>query len=330
MGNPITVSVVIPLFNKAAHIRQAIESVLEQTRRPEEVLVIDDGSSDDGDRVVQQYASTVSLIRRPHQGVSAARNFGIEIAKSPAVAFLDADDFWKPRFLESVTALLDRFPQACAAGSGYEFLTQPGHIEQFHFAGISKHSWEGVIDYFACLAASDYGAPPLHASGVIARRHVLKKIGGFPVGVRWGEDHDTWARLALAGDIAFTNEVLFTVNVIATNRASDIQCPRPLLPAAATVAGMLAATVDDNRRKDLEKYLKRLVFNSAMINLGYDHSSLARKQLIRYRHLSGLGFRWCTLVFCSFLPHPMIRMLGRLRKAALAQAEKKLCGRKVA
>lgn len=318
LGNPLTVSVVIPLYNKVDHIRQAIQSVLEQSVCPEEVLVIDDGSTDGGDRVVQEYASDVKIIRRPHGGVSAARNFGIEIAKGDAIAFLDADDFWKPQFLERVIALLQRFPQACAAASAYEFLTNPGQVSLFHSSGIPRHSWQGIIDYFACMAAK--GAPPLHASGVVARRAVLRQIGGFPLGVRWGEDHDTWARLALAGDIAFTNDVLFTVNAIAAHRATDSRSPRPLLPAAATIAEALTITNDDDRRKHLEICLRRLVFNSVTINLRYGHSTLARSQLIRYRKLSGLGPRWFALVFCSFLPKPMVRMLALLRKVVVLQA----------
>src|ERR1700682_6150639 len=131
LGSPLTVSVVIPLFNKVDHVRQAIQPVLAQSRRPEEVLVIDDGSTDGSDRVVQEYVPSVSLIRRPHGGVSAARNFGIEIANGDAIAFLDADDTWKAHFLERVAGLLERFPQACAAASAYEFLTKPGQISQF-------------------------------------------------------------------------------------------------------------------------------------------------------------------------------------------------------
>ncbi len=304
LESPLALSVVIPLFNKVDHIRRAVESVLQQSRRPEEVLVIDDGSTDGGERVVQEYASSVSLIRRPHRGVSAARNFGIEAAKGETIAFLDADDAWKPRFLEKVTVLLERFPQACAAASAYDFLTKPGQISQFRFAGVPKHPWQGIIDYFACIAAK--GVPPLCASGLIARKAMLRKIGGFPVGVRWGEDHDTWARLALACDIAFTTDILFTVNVIATNRATNSESPRPLLPAAATVAEALAVSNDDKRRAHLKKYLKKLLFNSATINLRYGHSSLARKLLIRHRQLSGHGPRWFALMFCSFLPRPMV------------------------
>ena len=307
-----TISVVIPLFNKVGHIRHAIQSVLEQSVYPAEVLVIDDGSTDGSDRIVQEYASRVCLIRRSHQGVSAARNFGIETAKSEAIAFLDADDIWKPYFLERITALLERFPQACTAASAYEFLTKPGQISQFQFAGIPGHPWQGIIDYFACMAAK--GAPPINASSVVARKAMLREIGGFPLGFQWGEDHDTWTRLALAGDIAFTTDVLVTINVMAANRATDSLRPRPLLPAAATIVEALATVDSDKRREDLRTCLRKLVFSSPVINLRYGHSSLARSQLIKYRRLTGLGPRWCALLFCSFLPQPLVRLLGLLRK----------------
>jgi len=310
-----TVSVVIPLFNKEYHVRQAIESVLAQSRDPEEILVIDDGSTDGSYRVVHEYAPSVSLISQPHRGVSAARNLGIGVAKGDLIAFLDADDFWKPFFLEKVAALFERFPQACAAGSGYELLTKPGQISHFRFAGIPTQSWQGIIDYFACIAVR--GAPPLHASGVIASRAVLKQIGGFPVGARWGEDHDTWARLALAGDIAFTNEVLFTVNVVASNRASESRSPRPVLPAAGTILRALD-TANNKRRAHLRKYLNVLIFNSATANLRFGHQSLARRQLVMHRKLTGLRVRWLGLMLCSFLPSWMIRAVSLLRKAIVA------------
>jgi len=313
LGSILSVSVVIPLFDKADHIRQTIESVLAQSRRPEEILVIDDGSTDGGDRTVLEYAPRVSLVRRSHQGVSAARNHGIEIAKGEVIAFLDADDYWKPRFLENVAALLERFPQACAAGSAYEFLTKPGQISQFYFVGVPGQANQGIINYFSDILAKG-AASPLHSSGVIARTSVLKQIGGFPAGARWGEDHDTFARLALAGEIAFVNETLLTVNVIATNRASDSQSPRPALPAVATIANALAAAVDHKRREELRKYLKRLAFISPMNNLKFGYSSLARSQLIEYRRLMGLGPRWFALMLCSFLPPPLVRMLVLIRR----------------
>lgn len=311
----LTISVVIPLFNKADYLKQAIESVLGQSRRPQEILVIDDGSTDGGDRIVRDYASTVQLVCVPHAGVSAARNRGIEMARGQLVAFLDADDVWKPRFVENVAGLLERFPEACAAGSAYEYLIRPRKIAQLRFAGVPKGSWQGIIDYFACVAGR--GAPPLTSSVVIARRAVLQQIGGFPVGVRWGEDHDTWARLALAGEIAFTTEVLATQNIMASNRATDASTPRPPLPAAATIATALETAIDKRRRAHLQKYLRRLTFVTVMTNLRYGHSALARSQLIGERRHTGLGFRWLALLLCTVLPQPFLKVGGHLRAIVL-------------
>lgn len=120
----LTISVVIPLFNKADYLKQAIESVLGQSRRPQEILVIDDGSTDGGDRIVRDYASTVQLVCVPHAGVSAARNRGIEMARGQLVAFLDADDVWKPRFVENVAGLLERFPGSVRGRFGLRILDQ--------------------------------------------------------------------------------------------------------------------------------------------------------------------------------------------------------------
>lgn len=319
LESPLTISVVIPLYNKADHIRKTIESVLAQTRSPKEILVIDDGSTDGGDRVVEKlapsekWAPSVSLIRRPHAGVSATRNFGIEVAKGELVAFLDADDAWNVRFLESVASMLMRFPHVCAASSAYEYRYKTGRIWRPTFAGVPNGSFEGIIDYFSCMATK--GAPPINSSNVIVRRTALTSVGGFPLGARWGEDHDTWARLALFGDIAFTTETLAIINVIATNRVTDNASPRPPLPAIATITAALAGSTDQKRRENLKSYLKRLVFINAKINLRYGHSLLARQQLISYRRLTGFGPHWLALMFCSFLPQPSIRMLVRARKS---------------
>jgi glycosyltransferase involved in cell wall biosynthesis len=313
----VAISVVIPLFNKNAHVGAAVQSVLAQTLSPAEILVIDDGSTDGGGEIAESFGGKVKVIHQSRQGVAAARNLGIEIASNEAIAFLDADDIWKPQFLGRVAGLLERFPNACAAGSAYQYLRAGSQVITLRFAKANHDFVEGPIDYFACMAEN--AAPPLNASAVIARRSVLKKVGGFPTGHRWGEDHDTWARLAMAGDVAITREVLVTVNIAAENRASESVDPRPQLPAAFTVAKALSETTDAKLRANLTKYLKKVSLNSPMANLRHGHLSMARSQLLESRKWAGLSFRWFLLLACSCLPMPLVD-LARVVRKPLAQS----------
>jgi len=114
------VSVVIPLYNKAPYIARALASVITQTCQDFEVIVIDDGSTDGGAEIVRRLDDTrIRVIRQENRGVSAARNRGIESARTDFIAFLDADDEWTPTHLEALLRLRDRYPHAGAYGTAY-------------------------------------------------------------------------------------------------------------------------------------------------------------------------------------------------------------------
>src|SRR5207249_4329253 len=123
----MNVSVVIPLYNKAPFVRRALDSVLAQTHRALEVLVVDDGSTDGGGAVVAACPDPrVRLITQPNAGPGPARNRGLDEAAGPLVAFLDADDEWLPNYLETCVALLERHgPDIACVSTGY-FLHPPG------------------------------------------------------------------------------------------------------------------------------------------------------------------------------------------------------------
>ncbi len=197
------ISVVIPLYNKAPHISRALDSVLAQTVQDFEIVVVDDGSTDNGGQVVASYTdSRIRLIRQENQGVSAARNRGIKEAQSDFLAFLDADDEWSPDHLETLIRLRNRFPEAGAFSTAY-FHVQPGR-DAFpaKIYGIPDSPWEGLFpDYF--LSAS-MGEPPVCSSAVAIPRSVFETVGLFKVGEKMGEDLDMWGRIALRFRIAFS------------------------------------------------------------------------------------------------------------------------------
>ena len=110
---PQPVSVIVPLFNKRSYVRETLESVLNQTVPVHQIIVVDDGSSDGGAEVVESFREPhIRLLRQPNAGVAAARNKGIELATGDLISFLDADDRYRPGYIENLLQMAERFPQA--------------------------------------------------------------------------------------------------------------------------------------------------------------------------------------------------------------------------
>ncbi len=205
------ISIIIPLYNKEASIATALRGVLAQTYPNFEVVVVDDGSTDGGAAVVEQFDDPrIRLIRQENGGVSAARNRGIAEAKGEYVAFLDADDEWMPQFLEEIRTLQDTYPECRAQATNYIFCSNgvksPTILRKIPFKGE-----RGVLtNYFEVASCSH---PPMWTSAVCIERKLLQEIGGFPVGIKSGEDLLTWARIAVRTQWAYSMRALAQYNL---------------------------------------------------------------------------------------------------------------------
>lgn len=199
-------SVVMPLYNKAAHIARSLGSVLAQTFHDFEVVVVDDGSADAGPSFVAACGdSRVRLVRQQNAGVSAARNRGIAEARGAWVAFLDADDEYDGVFLEKVADAIRRFPEAGAV-YGVVRWRREGRILN-PMPGSSGGARE-LKDYLAEIVWGS--GHEMCSSAVAVRRDVFDVTGGFPVGVRVGEDSDMWLRVGWATSVGFIPEFVAT------------------------------------------------------------------------------------------------------------------------
>lgn len=203
----MSITVVIPLYNKAQYIQRAIDSVLYQSFQDFHILVVDDGSTDEGPALVSSYTdSRIAIVSQSNQGVSAARNKGIKEASDDLIAFLDADDVWEPTMLETMNRLATTYPQCDVIATSYKSVDAQGAETEAILRGISFQSSEGLLtNYFQVASQSN---PPICSSSVMIRKRAIQAIGGFPVGIKQGEDLLTWARLAARYQIAYSTQPL--------------------------------------------------------------------------------------------------------------------------
>jgi glycosyltransferase involved in cell wall biosynthesis len=213
-----TLSIVIPLYNKRAHIRRAIESACKQDLKDLEVIVVDDGSTDNGAEVVEEMAEQddrIRLIRQANAGVSVARNNGAQAARSDLIGFLDGDDALTPIHARSILELTRAYPDAVAYAMNYASVDAQGkHTPCVQNLG-ERPFLLTPLNYFRIGLTGN----PVHASGVVIRKDALFAVGGFPAGVRLGEDIDTWIRLIFAGPISYDPRVGSLYHLDAENRA---------------------------------------------------------------------------------------------------------------
>ena len=211
------ISVVIPLYNKAQSIRKTLDSVLAQTYKDFEIVVVDDGSTDDSANVAEAtlLASRLSplafrLIRKPNGGVSSARNAGILAAKGEYIAFLDGDDLWHPEYLETLQQLIEDYPDAALYGIGCTTINGdkiPENVTPSTMRGKVENVWNNYPGYWTGSSSSS--------------RARLIEIGLFDTRMTHGEDIDMWWRLLLSGKGVFDNRVLAYYRQDTENRAMN-------------------------------------------------------------------------------------------------------------
>jgi glycosyltransferase involved in cell wall biosynthesis len=215
-------SVVIPLYNKVQHIKRALDSALAQTYRDFEIIVVNDGSTDGSEKVVEEYSDPrIRLVHREHVnswGGHAARNLGIAEARADLIAFLDADDEWLPEYLANIRRLAEKYPECGAYSTGYRMVIKGGRTVAPRHTGIPAAPWEGVIPNYLRSRLKSY---MITTSSTAVKKDVFAQVGVFPVGERRSGDDDMWMRIALRYDIAYSHYCGLVYHCDAGNRISD-------------------------------------------------------------------------------------------------------------
>ena len=204
----MTFSVVIPLYNKAHYIEATIRSVLNQTCTDYEVVVVDDGSTDDSLMLARRYESDrVRVISQENQGVSVARNTGIEHARGKFIAFLDADDQWQADYLATIQGLTNRYPESDIFVTAYAVDLGGGKV---HYSTRLEPETGILPSYWLTLAK---GYDFVWTSATVIRRNTLLRAGLFRPGEKIGQDLDMWARVArINPKVAYSSRICVNYN----------------------------------------------------------------------------------------------------------------------
>lgn len=262
-----TVSVVIPTYNSAKYLGQAIRSVLGQGHKDVQVIVIDDGSSDQTEEVVRVSGSSVDYVRQANRGPAAARNRGIEISRGEFVAFLDADDYWLPGKLDRQVGLLSQQSDVTACHTAFMVSQREGE------RGRVRRYWRraGYHPSLRELLRDDC----VNTSTLMMRRAALSKVGWFDETLRTSEDWNLWLRLKLSGHrLYYLPEAL----AVTRHHGGNLHVTAP--PDTQRVRGelMLRSLWADHRERIPKVFLKNLpaLLDYHVARLAFERGERAR------------------------------------------------------
>ncbi len=226
------VSAIIPTYNRARTIERAVNSVLGQSWQPMEVIVVDDGSTDQTTDILARYGDRIRLIRQKNQGPSAARNAGIMAARGEIISFLDSDDSWLPDKVERQVKLLQATESqgvvCCVSNARMEFLS--GTKYSFAAASLHPRHEEGIWSNPAKVLVTRF----LFFNQVVAvRRTALEETGYFRPGIM--EDYDLALRLSLVGPWAFIADPLVVWYEEKGDNLSRTHSPREITERALEI-----------------------------------------------------------------------------------------------
>jgi glycosyltransferase involved in cell wall biosynthesis len=295
------VAIVIPTYNCARPLPRAIESVLAQTYRDYQVFVIDDGSTDGTDVIVQQYADRITYVQQPNAGAAAARNHGISLSRSRYVAFLDADDVWLPTKLERQIELLNSQPEVGLVCS--DFLME-GVV---HTSQIDHPTSAFSGRYFEYLLRHCF----IFTSAVVVRRQCLDEIGAFNESLKVSEDYNLWLRIASRWPVAVVPEILVHKHHSSGSLSVATSIEDRLRYGIAAFEHVLSVStgLSDHERRILRRAIadRYHIFGSYLLLQGNQRA--ARPMLAKAWRCRVLNWKAAVKLLASTLPPAGLRSL---------------------
>lgn len=300
------VSVIIPTYQHAHFVGQAIQSVLAQTYKDYEIIVVDDGSSDNTSEVLAEFGDQVTVIYQENRGLSAARNTGIRASKGEYVAFLDADDVWMPAKLEKQVPLFERNKRVGLICSDILFFDESGDRSSTAFETNRPQS--GMI-HSVIFILSFMPMPT-----VMVRRSCFDDVGYFDETLTSCEDHDMWLRISKKWAVDFVNEPLAKYRDSANQMHNN---PARMLSNLIRVQEKAFAESPELRQLDqdtLDRCFYDLYLQLSRVYLKKGRRSEAMSVLGQYAQVRGRTFRYWQTWLASCTPGWLLNLVLATRR----------------
>jgi glycosyltransferase involved in cell wall biosynthesis len=310
-------SVVIPVYNKAPYLAKAIQSVKTQTFTDWELILIDDGSTDSSvDVIIKSIAGcndNIKFISQLNQGVSTARNNGVVISRFEYIAFLDADDWWEPEFLEEMAFLINSCPNAAWFASNYYYVKHGK--KTVREKGTPLDFTSGILDFIKTYSTTFCAL--VNCSFVVVKKDVFLQLGGFKKELRFGEDIHLWLQLACSYPLAYSPKLL-------SNSYQDVDSGRAIGWKLYTPESSFLFNLDDTESKNQGNKALKFLTDGLRIR-GLWKYRLAGKYKEAYKiELAKVDWAKQPAVFKKYYTWPLIywRPYWFLRKAGSAFKKK--------
>jgi len=291
VGADPTVSVIVPLYNKARLVGRTLDSILAQTFEDFEVIVVDDGSTDGGGEFVAAAYPQVTVVRQANAGPGAARNRGLAMSRGQFVTFLDADDEWSPELLETAVETLLRRPE-CGAFTA-AFALEPKGVNRWEELGFEEGPWTlspaaSRREVFDCLFA-------FCQVTAVYRRSVAVAAGGYHEDrCTYGEDVPFWLRILLRHPIYRHPRVLGAYNIGDSELGLKARVAAPIEPVL-TAPEIVRDACPAELRGVLELWLAKHACRAAFVQLSLRNARAAAELVRRFPAMRRLGLEYLKL-----------------------------------
>ena len=336
------VSVIIPTYNRAQRCKTAVESVLSQTYGNVEVIVIDDGSSDNTQEVICGLDVRVKYLRQSNAGVSAARNTGLEAATGEYIAFLDSDDVWLPWKLDAQLSVLRSFPEAGMVWTDMKAVNEKGTVleesylklmyggylyfdRENHFSNsiLLTDVWGGcptVYNDRKCYSGNIFSrmfmGNLVHTSTVLLRRDRQIKVGLFDIELtKSGEDYDFHFRTCRVGEVAYLDAPSIHYCIGADDQLTEQKNMVWIARNNLKTLNKMLVVAKDEINLPLQMIRSHLAWSNAWVGLSeIDNDPIkARLYLFRSLKILPLQLRVAANLLLTFLPIGLVKKLRCLK-----------------